>query len=239
MVVHFISDLHLSDDRPGITRILLDYLKQIAPSSDGLYLLGDIFEYWLGDDASMPRYQAVCDALRVLSESTPIYFMRGNRDFLVGDTFTDYTGATRLPDPCVIDLNGQPTLISHGDLFCTDDVSHQNFRRFAHDPDNQAQILALPIEQREEIARGLRQLSKSNNALKAADIMDVNQQAIEEAMQANEVSHLIHGHTHRPATHEFDLNGQPATRIVLSDWHEDAGAVLVCSDGACLEQRLD
>lgn len=229
MTTLFISDLHLADERPGITQILLKFLANEAVKSDALYLLGDIFEYWIGDDASMPEYKAVCDALKSVSDSgVPLYFMRGNRDFLVGNEFATATGLQLLDDPTVIDLYGVPTLLTHGDGLCTDDIKHQEFRAFALDPANQAQILSLPIEHRDRIAQGIRLLSKSNNALEAADIIDVNQQAVEDCLREHQVTQMIHGHTHRPATHSFDLDGKAATRIVLSDWHEHLGSVLVC-----------
>ena len=234
MTTLFISDLHLADERPGITQILLRFLSAQARDCDALYLLGDIFEYWIGDDASMPGYSAACDALKALTATgVPVYFMRGNRDFLVGEAFASETGLQILNDPTVIDLYGTPTLLTHGDALCTDDLKHQEFRAFALDPANQAQILSLPIAQRDRIAQGIRLLSKSNNALEAADIIDVNQQAIEDCLREHQLKHMIHGHTHRPATHTFELNGEVATRIVLSDWHDQAGSVLVCEPSGC------
>ncbi len=234
MTTLFISDLHLADERPGITTILLRFLAGPARDCDALYLLGDVFEYWIGDDASMPNYKPVCQALsNVIQAGTPIFFMRGNRDFLVGEALAATTGMQLLEDPTVIDLDGVPTLLTHGDMLCTDDLKHQEFRKFALDPANQKQILSLPIEHRDRIAQGIRLLSKSNNALEAADIIDVNQQAVEDCLREYGVARMIHGHTHRPAIHHFDLNGEPAERIVLSDWHEDSGSVLVCDGQTC------
>ncbi|MDX1496718.1 MAG: UDP-2,3-diacylglucosamine diphosphatase [Salinisphaeraceae bacterium] len=239
MSIHFISDLHLSDEKPGISRLFIDYLSGPARSADIVYLLGDIFEYWIGDDASMPQYQNECSALRSLADSgVKTFFMHGNRDFLVGEAFAQATGCSILEDPCTIDLYGQDTLLTHGDFLCTDDVKHQEFRAFALDPQNQKQILSLPIEQREKIAQGIRLLSKSNNAHEPADIIDVNQQAIENCLREYKVSRIIHGHTHRPATHEFELDGQPAIRTVLSDWHEDEGFVLICDEDSASTLKL-
>ncbi len=239
MTTLFISDLHLTDERPGITRILLDFLYGQARECEALYLLGDIFEYWIGDDASMPNYAEVCTAIGALSESgVPCYFMHGNRDFLVGNALATATGMQILSDPTVIDLYGTATLLTHGDALCTDDIKHQEFRAFALNPDTQAQILALPIEHRDRIAQGIRLLSKSNNASEAKDIIDVNQQAVEDCLRKHGVLRMIHGHTHRPATHDFPLDGQPASRIVLSDWHENEGSVLVCNESGCVSQKL-
>lgn len=239
MSIHFISDLHLTDERPGIQQILLRYLEGPARIADSLYLLGDIFEYWIGDDASMPQYQAEIDALRNLSDAgVSVYFMHGNRDFLVGESFAATARLQILEDPCVIDLYGTPTLLTHGDMLCTDDIKHQEFRDFALDPANQTQILSLPIEQREKIAQGIRLLSKSNNAHEPSDIIDVNQAAVENCLRDNNVRHMIHGHTHRPAMHDFDLDGSTATRTVLSDWHEDRGSVLICDERGAETQVL-
>lgn len=240
MTALFISDLHLADERPGITDIFLRFLGKQAMSADALYLLGDIFEYWIGDDASMPKYQRVCDALAAVSAAgIDSYFMRGNRDFLVGDEFAAYTGMQILEDPLVVDLYGVATLLSHGDMLCTDDIKHQEFRAFALDPANQAQILSLPIEHRDRIAQGIRMLSKSNNALEAADIIDVTQSTVEACLREHSVLRMIHGHTHRPAVHDIELDGQIAQRIVLSDWHEDAGSVLVVDAEGFRFESLD
>ncbi|MGB1580759.1 MAG: UDP-2,3-diacylglucosamine diphosphatase [Nevskiales bacterium] len=239
MSIHFISDLHLSDEKPGISRLFIDYLSGPARSADSLYMLGDIFEYWIGDDASMPQYEAECTALRSLSVSgVKVYFMHGNRDFLVGNEFALATGIHILQDPCTIDLYGEKTLITHGDFLCTDDIKHQEFRAFALNPDNQKQILSLPIAQRDKIAQGIRLLSKSNNAHEPADIIDVNQQAIVNCLREHAVQQMIHGHTHRPNTHTFDVDGQAAQRVVLSDWHEHEGFVYICDEQAANTLKL-
>lgn len=231
MSIQFISDLHLQDGRPGITRILLNYLQTEARKAESLYLLGDIFEYWLGDDVSLPRYQQVCDALADVSYSgTHLYFMRGNRDFMVDGDFSRHTGARMLEDPHPITLNGTPALLSHGDLLCTDDIKHQDFRRLVSQPEVRARLSSLPAEQREQMALQLRRMSKSNASTNAMDIMDVTQTTVEQTMREHQVSLLIHGHTHRCAMHEYMLDGQPARRVVLADWHEDRGSVLVCDD---------
>lgn len=229
MLLHFISDLHLEDAKPGITKILLRYLENQAREADALYLLGDIFEYWLGDDVSQPRYRAVCDALKELTKSgTRLFFMRGNRDFLVGDVFAETTGCQLLEDPHSIQIGKRRALVSHGDMLCTDDIEHQHFRQLVSQPEVRARLLSLTGQQREQMAQQLRGMSKSGNAHKAAEIMDVTQSTVESLMTEHEVDLLIHGHTHRCATHDFELHGKAAQRVVLSDWHEDKGNVLVC-----------
>lgn len=231
MLLHFISDLHLDDQRPGIQSILLKYLENEAREADALYLLGDIFEYWLGDDISLDRYEAVCTALSKLAKSgTRLFFMRGNRDFLVGDDFSEATGCTLLEDPTPLHIGDRAALLSHGDLLCTDDVEHQKFRAMVSQPEVRQRLLSLAVEQRETLAQQLRGMSKSGNSLKPADIMDVAQSSVEQLMQSQQVDLLIHGHTHRCAIHEFEVAGRPAQRIVLSDWHENRGNVLVAAD---------
>jgi len=238
--IHFISDLHLQPDRPGLTDVLLHFLgSEQARGSEGLYVLGDLFEYWIGDDLSIPDNREVIDAFRELSDKgTPVYFMHGNRDFLLGEEFVSETGGRLLPDPSVIDLRGERTLLMHGDTLCTDDTAYQAFRRQVRDPENQKAFLALPPEHRRQIATGLRSTSQSAQSEKSMDIMDVNKKAVNECMQKHGVQRLIHGHTHRPATHRFQLNGEEATRIVLTDWKNDRGGVLECDDHGCVEHPL-
>lgn len=239
MVTHFISDLHLADDRPGISAILLRYLDGQAREAERLYLLGDVFEYWLGDDISQPRYTEVCDALAaVAAAGVAVFFMRGNRDFMVGDAFAASTGCTLLDDPHCIDIDGRRALLSHGDLLCTDDVEHQKFRAMVSQPEVRNRLLGLPAEQREMLAQQLRGMSKSGNSLKSADIMDVNQQTVENLMREHDTALLIHGHTHRCARHEFMLDGKAVQRIVLSDWHETEGSVLVADQDSLRFEKL-
>lgn len=230
MAVLFISDLHLQPERPGITDILLRFLTSPrARESEALYVLGDLFEYWIGDDVSLADNPEVVAAFATLSEhGVPLYFMHGNRDFLVGPEFAAATGARLLEDPTVVDLYGERTLLMHGDTLCTDDTAYQAFRAQVRDSENQRGFLALPPEQRRQIASGLRDTSRSAQAGKAMEIMDVNELAVDEAMRNNAVRLLIHGHTHRPATHKWQLDGKRARRIVLADWSESEGSVLVC-----------
>ncbi len=235
----FISDLHLEPGSSALEDVLLRFLSGPARKATALYLLGDIFEYWLGDDASLPRYQSACDALaQVSAAGVPLYFMHGNRDFMVGNEFAQTTGAKLLPESLVVDLHGTPALLLHGDSLCTDDVEHQRFRALALDPANQARLRALPIAQRENMAVALRMHSKEKKSYAPQDIMDVNQGAVESALRSNGVEQMIHGHTHRPAIHEWELDGAKVKRIVLPDWHNGRGGLLVCDSGGCRLEEL-
>lgn len=224
----FISDLHLEPARPKMTQIFLRFLSGPAREAAAVYIMGDLFDLWIGDDANMSLYPSEIAALRQLSNSgIPLYLMHGNRDFLIGHDFLVATGATLLPDPTVITLEGTPTILSHGDMLCTDDIAHMKGRKEWLDPVRQAAFLAQPPEVREKVARQLRMESSHNKTLKAAEIMDVTQQAVEDLLTQHKLHQLIHGHTHRPAIHDFMLGNSPARRIVLSDWHDDHGSMLV------------
>jgi len=219
----FISDLHLDESRPEIVDLFERFLATEARGAEALYILGDLFESWIGDDDDSPLAGRVARALRALSDSgVPIYFMRGNRDFVLGKDFARKAGMTILDDPTIIDLHGQPALLMHGDTLCTDDVDYQKFRRIMHNRWFQRFALALPLSVRRRIAGRLRGQSQKHVARKAETIMDVNQGAVEAVMRAHGVRLLIHGHTHRPATHRFDLGGQTAERIVLGDWYDQS-----------------
>jgi UDP-2,3-diacylglucosamine hydrolase len=236
----FISDLHLEPARPQLTQIFLRFLAGPARSADAVYIMGDLFDLWIGDDANMALYPQEIAGLRTLSDAgVPLYLMHGNRDFLLGDAFLQAIGGRLLKDPTVIDLYGMRTVLSHGDMLCTDDVAHMKGRREWLDPVRQATFLAQPPAVREKIARQLRMESSYNKTLKAAEIMDVTQQAVEDLLREQGVRQLIHGHTHRPAIHDFRLDGTPARRIVLSDWHEDRGSMLVCDTSGCRLQDLE
>ena len=221
MTTLFISDLHLDESRPEIVDLFERFLQTEARGADALYILGDLFESWIGDDDDSPLAERVARALRALSESgVPIYFMRGNRDFVLGRDFARKAGMTILDDPTIIQLNGEPVLLMHGDTLCTDDVDYQKFRRIMHNRWFQRVALALPLSIRRRIAGRLRGQSQKHVARKAETIMDVNQAAVEAAMRTHGVRLLIHGHTHRPATHRFDMDGQTAERVVLGDWYD-------------------
>ncbi len=229
----FISDLHLSGDRPDAVRLFLAFLGQRATQAETLYILGDLFDVWIGDDLEQPPIPEIKAALRTLSQSgTQLWLMHGNRDFLIGERFCAETGAELLQDPTLVDLHGIPTLLMHGDLLCTDDHAYLAFRQQIRNPDFIRQFLSLPIAQRVSTAAEYRAKSGEANSLKAEEIMDVNQQAVESTMLRHAAIRLIHGHTHRPGLHRFELDGKQALRYVLAEWHaQHAGFLSVSPDG--------
>lgn len=235
MTTLFISDLHLDESRPGITWAFFDFLDQKASHADALYILGDFFEVWVGDDDDAPFNRQIVERLSQLQ--TPIYFMVGNRDFLVGEQFSRETGATLLADPCVIDLYGSQVMLMHGDSLCTSDTEYMAFRQQARSPQWQEALLSKPLEERRAIAKQLREQSKSMNSLKAEDIMDVTPEEVIKVMEEAGVSTLIHGHTHRPCRHPLEINGQTAERIVLGDWCQKLWWIEASSDGIELCQQ--
>ena len=219
MTTLFISDLHLEESRPDITEAFLGFLDGKASGVDQLYILGDFFEAWIGDDERTPLQEQIATALRKLRDSgTRIFLMHGNRDFLIGQDFCDRAGATLLDDPTVINLYGTPTLLMHGDSLCTADVEYQKFRANMRNPQMQKMMLARPLEDRQQMARQLRQMSMAKNQGKAEDIMDVTPEEVVRELEHHGVQLMIHGHTHRPAIHDLEANGEPARRIVLGDW---------------------
>ena len=232
MPILFISDLHLSQERPLIGALFLKFMAEIAPQAEALYILGDLFEVWLGDDMVLPDYQPAIEAMRKCAAHTPVYVMYGNRDFLMREAFETMSGARLIHEPHIIDLYGRRTLLLHGDTLCTDDVAYQQFRTMVRNPAWQSELLAKTPEQRLALAREYRAMSKTETAQKQERIMDVNQHSVEQAMRDNTVQHLIHGHTHRPAFHQFDLDGMHAERIVLGDWY-DKGNYLRCDAQGC------
>ena len=233
MATLFISDLHLSAERPDITSLFIEFLNNEARQAEALYILGDLFEAWLGDDMVLPEYAEAIAAMKALSDSgVPVFIMHGNRDFLLGEKFTEMSGTTLLDDLTTIDLYGTPTLLLHGDTLCTDDVEYQKFRAMVRNPAWQQQMLALSPQERLKLAREYREMSQAETGNKAEDIMDVNQQTLEQVMQTEGIYHMIHGHTHRPAIHNFEVNSLPARRIVLGDWYQQ-GSMLVCDSKNC------
>ncbi len=228
----FISDLHLDPSRPEITELFMAFLQR-ARGADGLYILGDLFEAWIGDDDDAAIADTVRTGLQSLTAGgVPVYLMHGNRDFLLGETFQQQSGCRLLVDPTVIDLYGERTLLMHGDLLCTDDIDYQRFRAKVHDPAWQQAVLAKPLPERREMAATLRGESQQANVGKQTELMDVNPGSVENTMREHGVRRLIHGHTHRPAIHDFVLDGAPARRIVLGDWY-DQGSMLRCSPQGC------
>ena len=222
MTTLFISDLHLEESRPDITRAFLAFLEQKAAGAKRLYILGDFFEAWIGDDERTPLQEKVAAALRNVSGGgTEIFLMHGNRDFLIGANFCDRAGAALLEDPSVIDLYDTPTLLMHGDSLCTADEEYQKFRVNMRNPQWQKMILQRPLKDRQQMARQLREISMAKNQDKEEFIMDVTPGEVVREMEAHGVQRMIHGHTHRPAEHALTANGQPAKRIVLGDWAEN------------------
>ena len=228
----FISDLHLEDAQPGITRLLLDFLAAEAAAADALYILGDLFEYWIGDDVLSPTAETVADALSGVARKTPVYFMHGNRDFLLGRTFAERAGMGLLDDPTVVDLYGTPTLLMHGDTLCTDDHAYQAFRAQVRQPAFIEMFLHKSVEERIAMAREARDASKAHTGHAAMEIMDVNEDAVRAAFEAHGVDRMIHGHTHRPAVHDRADGRQ---RIVLGAWHEHGSVLRVDADGLSLD----
>lgn len=223
MTIAFISDLHLSPQRPATLQLFDDFMRQSGKLLHEIYILGDLFDYWIGDDAAQQLgYGAVEETLKsTVEQDTRIYFMRGNRDFLVGDAFAARTGISLLEDGTVIDLDGEKILLMHGDLLCTDDIEYQKMREQFHAPGWQADFLGLSLDERLAEAQRIRELSNDAKQEKAEDIMDVNPQAVENTLREAGVSTLIHGHTHRPYVHSLDIDGQEARRYVLGDWGPD------------------
>ncbi|MDP4546611.1 MAG: UDP-2,3-diacylglucosamine diphosphatase [Marinobacter sp.] len=233
----FISDLHLEESRPDITGAFLGFLQNEAMGVERLYILGDFFEAWIGDDERTPLQEQVAAALREVRDSgTAIYLMHGNRDFLIGEDFCARAGATLLDDPTVIDLYGTPALLMHGDSLCVDDVEYQKFRANMRNPKTVAMLLARPLKDRQLMARQLREISMAKNQGKAESIMDVNLDEVVKEFERHDVQLMIHGHTHRPAVHELEANNSPARRIVLGDWDENVWW-LVAQPGKPLELK--
>ncbi|MEO8672685.1 MAG: UDP-2,3-diacylglucosamine diphosphatase [Tahibacter sp.] len=221
MATLFISDLHLEASRPQITAIFLRFLQNEAKRADALYILGDLFESWIGDDDDTELALAVQGALRELTDSgVPVYFMHGNRDFLIGDAFAQRTGVHLLPDPSVIDLYGRRVLLMHGDTLCTDDVAYQAFRQQVREPAWQQSFLAQPLAERRAFAEHAREQSRIHTSAARMDIMDVSPVAVEQAFLDHDVEVLIHGHTHRPAVHGSTHDDVVRTRYVLADWRD-------------------
>ncbi len=225
MATLFISDLHLCPSRPGITRHFLEFLAGPAHSADSLYILGDLFEYWAGDDDLGEPFNAkVCAALRALADcGVPLYFMAGNRDFLVGEGFSRSAGLNLLPDPTLVEVNGTTTLLMHGDTLCTDDVAYQAFRAEVRSPEWRQAFLALPLAQRKAQIEALRRESEAQKRIKPVDVMDVNPAAVLQALTFHRCTRLIHGHTHRAARHRLEVGGHTCERWVLPDWYEKGG----------------
>ncbi|WP_194757535.1 UDP-2,3-diacylglucosamine diphosphatase [Aliidiomarina indica] len=247
MTTTFISDLHLSADRPDITGLFVQFLRTEARSCEALYILGDLFEYWIGDDDNTPFHREVKGELRALTDAgIPCFFIHGNRDFLVGETFAKETGVTLLPEPTVIDLYGIPTVLLHGDTLCTKDVGYQRFRKVIRHPWLLACTAWMPLSWRRKIATYLRDNSAGNGSDSATESKpnkplsdeqlakyDATDTAVEALMQETDTIQMIHGHTHRPGIHTHATG----TRIVLGDWYEQGSILDVTGTGAHLRSE--
>lgn len=235
--VLFIADLHLDPTRPEMIGRFERFCRETAASARALYVLGDLFEVWIGDDDDDPEHARVLDALAgVTAAGVPGWFMAGNRDFLAGDGFLARTGLRPLGDEQRIELFGVPTLLCHGDTLCTDDVDYQRFRSRVRDPDWQREFLARPLGERRELAAGLRSDSGDAMAAKAATAMDVNFDAVAEAVTRTGVDRLVHGHTHKPGRHEHEVDGRVVERWVLGDWYRRPSVLVATAAGLELTQ---
>ncbi|WP_158783822.1 UDP-2,3-diacylglucosamine diphosphatase [Pantoea sp. BAV 3049] len=231
----FIADLHLCEEEPAITAGFLAFLRRDARQAEALYILGDLFEAWIGDDDPVLLHAEIAAELLALTRSgIPCYFIHGNRDFLVGKRFARASGMTLLPEEKVLELYGKRLLIMHGDTLCTDDEGYQRFRRKVHQPWLQTLFLALPLFIRKRIAANMRAGSKQANSSKDIAIMDVNADAVNQTMSRHHVHCLIHGHTHRPAVHQLTVEGKPAERLVLGAWHTEGSMIRVSDSETAL-----
>jgi len=227
----FVSDLHLDAAEPAAVEQFLSFLKTHAAAAEALYILGDLFEVWIGDDDPDPVKAAVCAAMRDFTSSgVACFVIHGNRDFLLGRDFAQRTGARLLPDPVVAEFEGERVLLTHGDTLCVDDVSYQELRTVVRNPGWQRRFLALPVADRELLATQARAGSKAHTSRTIPVVMDVNAEAVNAAFHAAQVRRIIHGHTHRPAVHDLVLDGEPAQRIVLGAWYEQ-GSYLFAENG--------
>jgi UDP-2,3-diacylglucosamine hydrolase len=232
----FISDLHIDASRPAIIGQFLDFLQGEARNAAALYILGDLFESWIGDDAADPAQSAAIAGLRTLTSSgVPCFVMHGNRDFLLSRQFCEMSGAQLLPDPLIVTLYGEPVLVMHGDALCTDDRAYQRLRATVRDPDWQRQFLALSIDARRALAGAARAGSQAHTAAMEYAITDVNAESVATALRAAATSTLLHGHTHRPGIHALQVEGRPRTRIVLGDWYDQGSVLRWDNDGPELQ----
>lgn len=228
----FISDLHLAQERPEIIRLFEKFADEVASRADTLYILGDFLEYWIGDDDRATDLEPVFEALNRLHHGgTRIKLMHGNRDFLIGQKLAERCHFEIIDDPSIEHLDDTGVLLMHGDLLCTDDIAYQDFRRKVRNKTLQRIYLLMPLFIRARIARSLRGTSEKATAYKPDDIMDVNQQAVENAIRKSGAGLLIHGHTHRPGIHEFELDGRKVKRIVLGDWYRDGNYLRINENG--------
>lgn len=237
----FISDLHLAASHPHSMAAFRRFIASAAPQAEALYILGDLFDYWAGDDDAHDAFhQQVIEAIRSLArQGTHVYLMQGNRDLLMGETLAAACAAQLLPDPTLLNLYGTPTLLSHGDTLCTDDVEYQNFRKQVHAIDFQRKFLTRPLAERKVYIEQLRARSATEKQTKASAIMDVNENAVAALLREYHYPRLIHGHTHRPKRHEHQVDGHGCERWVLGDWDTQANALRVEADGISWQPVAD
>lgn len=235
----FVSDLHLSPERPHINQVFFDFAARIAARAESVFILGDLFEYWVGDDDLADPFNAsVADALAGLTgKRVKLRLMQGNRDVLLGEAFARRCGAKLIIDPTVLDLHGTKTLVMHGDTLCTDDVEYQKFRSFARNPVYQRLLLCLPLALRRALIRRMRAGSEKHKEGTSAEIMDVAQATVERVLREHGYPRLIHGHTHRPARHLHTVDGHRCERWVLNDWYQ-RGGYLHCDSSGCRAELL-
>ena len=232
MTTLFISDLHLDDHRPETTALLKEFLQAEAVNAEALYILGDLFEFWLGDDVpSKCSVEVAAGLSRLADNGVPCYFMHGNRDFLLQHDYAKLAGIELLPEEHVIDLYGEQVLLMHGDSLCTDDIAYQQMRAVVRNPVWQRDTLSKSPQERLQMALQLREASADHKGNEDMNIMDVNQDEVNRAFERHGVLRMIHGHTHRPATHDLQINGKSAQRIVLGDWYTQ-GSVLRVQPGS-------
>ena len=230
----FISDLHLCESRPRVTQVFIDWLARISNDTDALYILGDFFEYWAGDDAiDNTFHRPILNALQdLILRGVPVFLMHGNRDFLISGDFSAISGVKLLPDPTLVTLYGQPVLLTHGDALCTDDVAYMRFRQEVRQPRWQAQFLSQSVEQRNAFIQAARAKSESEKANKTMAIMDVNADAVSALIREYHYPPLlVHGHTHRPNQHLHQVDSHRCTRWVLGDWYEQASGLQLSENG--------
>jgi UDP-2,3-diacylglucosamine hydrolase len=229
----FISDLHLDENHPQIAEIFLRFLQTQTADAAAVYILGDFFEAWIGDDDLTPFHREIIAALRAATDNgLPIYIMHGNRDFLLGKRFLTATGCQLLPDEHVVTIGGEPILLMHGDTLCTADTAYLKFRKHSRKWFFQKLFLLKSLAKRQAVAANMRAKSNLHTSTTPLHLMDVTQAQVERVMQKYQVKHLIHGHTHRPAQHEFELDNQPVVRTVLAAWHDKGNMLVVAADGS-------
>jgi len=232
MTCYFVADVHLSENRPDITHAFLEFLRCEASGAEALYLLGDLFEFWIGDDDDSELHQQVARQLRRVSERTPVFYVHGNRDFLLGSRFAARAGLRVLPEQSQITLFDHIVLVSHGDEWCTEDRAYQRFRHWVRQPWLQRVFKLLPLKWRLNIARKMRAQSREQQQGKSSEMMDVNPGAVEATLEHHRAVLAIHGHTHRPAIH-----AGPVPRLVVGDWYTQGSVLIADRDGFCLQAR--